>query len=280
MSRPIAMSARIYFPVSQNRRNSVWSLYRIDPDGRNRVRLTDGLHDDTEPRWSPDGRRIAFVRTPVAPRDRRLEGPDTRGGDLCVIDADGGPVRRIASLEGVSWPEPRWEDGGREPGFRSALAPSPKTAALPGGGTAGVDNATGVLVVRDAAGRVLRRLPLPKVEDMADGWDPPQPCPNAPRKVLLGRLGGESTFGHFTVYRSVDTRTGAVADAGAGRFLALAPDQMRYATVVRRQGAHYTKGSVWVQPLEIGRLGGGDTTPVTPGLIYVVGADWRGGARR
>src|SRR5262245_58993169 len=46
------------------------------------TRLTDGPGLDIEPAWSPDGKRIAFVRS-----------PNMNGGDLHLIDAaDGKPV--------------------------------------------------------------------------------------------------------------------------------------------------------------------------------------------
>jgi dipeptidyl aminopeptidase/acylaminoacyl peptidase len=58
-------------------------------------RLTDHAAADTRPRWSPDGRRIAFVSA--------REG----GSQVHVVDAAGGPARKVTSLAteagGVLW---------------------------------------------------------------------------------------------------------------------------------------------------------------------------------
>ena len=61
-----------------NRR--VGHLYRINADGTGQVQLTYGERGESSPRWSPDGRRIAFL-------SRR--GDDTHT-QLYVLDAEGG----------------------------------------------------------------------------------------------------------------------------------------------------------------------------------------------
>ena len=58
---------------------AIWTVPRA---GDTMTRLTDGPGLDIEPAWSPDGKRIAFVRS-----------PNMNGGDLHLIDAaDGKPV--------------------------------------------------------------------------------------------------------------------------------------------------------------------------------------------
>jgi len=71
-------------------------------DGADVVRLTFG--DDIEPRWSPDGRRIAFVR----------------GGNIYVVGADGRGLRRLTDLpglnaydHGIAGAAPVWSPDGR-----------------------------------------------------------------------------------------------------------------------------------------------------------------------
>ncbi|MHB1263930.1 MAG: prolyl oligopeptidase family serine peptidase [Gemmatimonadaceae bacterium] len=74
--------------------------------------LTRGLADDGSPAWSPDGRRIAFVRrTPAEPKaaDR---------GDVYVIEARGGatPVR-LTDYEGGDAGPLAWSPDGRTIAF-------------------------------------------------------------------------------------------------------------------------------------------------------------------
>ncbi len=57
------------------------------------TRLTDGESFDTEPAWSPDSQRIAFVR-----------GPNQPGGDLVLIQASDGqvvPLRKEVQVRGA-----------------------------------------------------------------------------------------------------------------------------------------------------------------------------------
>src|SRR4026207_2433444 len=55
---------------------AIWTTPRA---GGTMTRLTDGPNLDIEPAWSPDGKRIAFVRS-----------PNMNGGDLHLIDAASG----------------------------------------------------------------------------------------------------------------------------------------------------------------------------------------------
>jgi dipeptidyl aminopeptidase/acylaminoacyl peptidase len=88
-ARDIVFSARYYTPPN-SRVTSHFHLYRINPDGSGRTQITFGDADDAQPLWSPDGKRIAFVRRHRSPRD-----PETTYGVLCVTGAWGGRVTKL-----------------------------------------------------------------------------------------------------------------------------------------------------------------------------------------
>ena len=78
-----------------NRR--VGHIWRIGADGSDARQLTFGERGESSPRWSPDGRRIAFL---------------TRRGDdeepqIYVLEADGGEARRLtahpAAVSNIQW---------------------------------------------------------------------------------------------------------------------------------------------------------------------------------
>ncbi len=68
-----------------NRR--VGHVFRIRADGSDQVQLTFGERGESSPRWSPDGRRIAFLA-------RR---GDDASSQIYVLDADGGEARRVTN---------------------------------------------------------------------------------------------------------------------------------------------------------------------------------------
>jgi dipeptidyl aminopeptidase/acylaminoacyl peptidase len=68
-----------------NRRSG--HIYRINADGTNQVQLTFGERGESAPRWSPDGKAIAFA----ARRDS-----DTNN-QIYLLDAAGGEARRLTN---------------------------------------------------------------------------------------------------------------------------------------------------------------------------------------
>ena len=67
-------------------------LYRINPDGTGRKQLTYGDLDgnDYDPKWSPDGKSILFMRVEHLEHSQRYV--------LCLIGQNGGVVRRLLAL--------------------------------------------------------------------------------------------------------------------------------------------------------------------------------------
>jgi eukaryotic-like serine/threonine-protein kinase len=76
-------------------------LFVVRPDGTGLRRLTDDRFKDRQPRWSPDGTRIAFY--------------SNRGGsyEIWTIRADGSGLERAAALPGTRAFHPIWSPDGR-----------------------------------------------------------------------------------------------------------------------------------------------------------------------
>ena len=72
--------------------------------------LTSGLHDSA-PRWSPDGRRLAFIRQ-AGKKDQ-----------LFVLPLDGGEARQLTDLPGGAM-SPAWSPDGRTLAFVSTTSPA------------------------------------------------------------------------------------------------------------------------------------------------------------
>ena len=67
--------------------------------------------NDTDPQWSPDGSRIAFVS------DRTGKAFDeSRNSDVFVIDSAGGPIRKISDHDEED-SSPRWSPDGKQIAF-------------------------------------------------------------------------------------------------------------------------------------------------------------------
>jgi eukaryotic-like serine/threonine-protein kinase len=77
-------------------------LYLIRPDGSAARQITDDAFKDRGPRWSPDGKDIAFY--------------SDRGGryEVWLIDREGGNLRQATSTEGRSLWFPVWSPDGRK----------------------------------------------------------------------------------------------------------------------------------------------------------------------
>jgi len=93
----------------------VASIGLMDPNGGNVVQITQlvrpSTSEDSTPAWSPDGKRIAFIRVIIT-----AEPPD--GAALFVVDADGANEKQLTPWE-LRAADPDWSPDGREISFRS-----------------------------------------------------------------------------------------------------------------------------------------------------------------
>ncbi|MGH9348587.1 MAG: S9 family peptidase, partial [Vicinamibacterales bacterium] len=90
-------------------------IWLAKADGSEPPRKLTGGTGDTAPRWSPDGRRLAFVR--AVEKDGRPERPQ-----IFVLAMDGGEARGITEMPRGAG-NPQWSPDGRTIAFSSTATP-------------------------------------------------------------------------------------------------------------------------------------------------------------
>ena len=88
-------------------------IWVIDADGKNPIRLTDGLID-VFPDWSPDGTKIVYD-THLVPEEH-----DLAPGGITVMDADGNNKRLVKNARGL---HPSWSPDGKRIAFIAGKNP-------------------------------------------------------------------------------------------------------------------------------------------------------------
>ncbi len=73
---------------------AAWEIWVMDDDGSNRQRLTYNDIYDTKPRWSPNGKWIAFERA----QERET---NEQNHDLFLMNIDGTQVRKLTTYTGL-----------------------------------------------------------------------------------------------------------------------------------------------------------------------------------
>jgi len=105
-TKPVLPSIGSGLLFSSSRDIPTWEIYSMRSDGSDVMRLTNDSLQDWQPRWSPDGRQIAFIRGYPA------GGFPSYRIDLTVMDANGANPTRLTNDLGDD--SPSWSpDGSR-----------------------------------------------------------------------------------------------------------------------------------------------------------------------
>lgn len=88
-------------------------LWTIAIDSKEKKRLTEGTFSISNPQWSPDGKSIAFVRSPLGVQESSfIDISEDRNTDIYIIPATGGAARQFtANPAGDS--NPQWSPDGK-----------------------------------------------------------------------------------------------------------------------------------------------------------------------
>ena len=130
-------------------------IYVMDADGGNQQRLTENRHDDWDPSWAPDGKRIVFFSN----RDGHVMGGRPTF-EIYVMDADGGNQQRLTNNRHDDW-DPSWSPDGKRIAFVSKRDKKVKNFVP-----------TFEIYVMDADGGNQQRLTENRQNDLSPSWAP------------------------------------------------------------------------------------------------------------
>lgn len=117
-SKPISSLGKIVF-VSDRDGND--EIYVMDADGSNQMRLTNNTANDISPKWSPDGRKIAFLSDKDWKSEKKYDvysNPNSDEYDVYIMNADGSNQMNITNNDVVDY-SPTWSPDGSKIAFIS-----------------------------------------------------------------------------------------------------------------------------------------------------------------
>ncbi len=84
-------------------------IYTMPTEGGEPIKITKSPGQDRFPCWSPDGKRVAFIRYSEPSKDKK-----THIMNICIVSAEGGDVRQITSeSDKVFWSCIDWSPDGK-----------------------------------------------------------------------------------------------------------------------------------------------------------------------
>jgi dipeptidyl aminopeptidase/acylaminoacyl peptidase len=92
--------------VNKDANRTVTQIYTMAPDGSNQKQLTSGDKSSSSPRWSPDGKQIAFVT----------------GGQIWRMEPDGDDKKQVTNIS-TGAGNPVWSPDGKWIAFSSEVYP-------------------------------------------------------------------------------------------------------------------------------------------------------------
>lgn len=104
------------------------------------LEVSDNDGPDTSPRWSPDGKQIAYL-------SREMKGAEVGQLRLTVVDAMGGSPRQVAAGFQYQPGTPKWSPDGQKIYFNSAVRTTSQLFSVPasGGEPKQISNIAGVM---------------------------------------------------------------------------------------------------------------------------------------
>jgi len=98
-------------------------LWVIRVDTREKKRVTEGEFSVSSPQWSPDGGRIAYVRSRAGFQESSFTDiSEDRNTDIYIVSTDGGAPRLLTSNPGPD-NNPQWSPDGREIAYVASSDP-------------------------------------------------------------------------------------------------------------------------------------------------------------